>query len=597
MISGISPANALNTQRINYYTKKPVNVQKQATLELGVAASYPSIYYVKKLSPSFRGFGCATDNFAPRNLYDIPCASCGKETLLMGQIGSFARSSRDKTGQDLIDALKSKNDYYKRTERKVVGQIIRHLDAHRGDGLLQSVQALNSQYIEQLEISQNQVLDKVKKVAEKNLTRKQAEKIGQFVAEAKESILNSDKTPFKRKDFLNKLEYYTLSFDKRFAQASKEVLDAARNLPNSTSSVPAFFAKYSRRSNDEIIRRLVLPSLATTEHIMPDSLGGPNRSDNFMVMCGDCNSKRQSMPYTEWLKIQPDMKDNFKKYIDAVTERIQIGELGERYSTYPAEVCETVKTQSKGEIIAQSEAHISRVKISEETIRPKKTTSFPQRLQAAEKSCSRTDTRLASLKDRQRTLQDDPEYKLAVEYYQFKAILEEMFLAKKDAQEELLGAKRSMGEHCERLEKKERYETDLKNPRLKDDERKRIIKRLRDLEISLESADISLLQAKINEIEQIIAGIDKRFANLRASQQERLDFINLPETLMGEIKELQKQEQTEEVSDKINTLNRRCIEIQEKIRAVRIDEEIKLAQKESDDADAVYQNLLACSPV
>jgi len=246
---------------------------------------------------TFEGFGCSTDDFGPRNLYDMPCASCGGKTILLRQIDSFVRDVDDKRGEDLINVLNSRKRHYKKTEKKAVAQIIQYLQKHNTADLSQTVQALKARYLVDLETSQNNILDKTKDIAHKKLSPKQAKRIGMFVRDAKSDIRYTGEAYFKRKEFLDRLENYGRSLSGQHAENFKEVLEVAKNLPTSTGSVSAFFVKYARgRSNPEIARRLDLPAMATTEHIMPKSLGGPDRSDNFMVMCGDCNSNRSSMP-------------------------------------------------------------------------------------------------------------------------------------------------------------------------------------------------------------------------------------------------------------------------------------------------------------
>ncbi len=584
-------ANFKNRDSINKNQSPLLNVPEKDCFEFSKTSSHTLAVLSE---PSFGGFNCSPQGFEPRNLYDIPCASCGKETLLVNQVDAFVRDARGKRGEDLIKVLESKRPYYKQNEKKAVAQMMQHLREFPECNLLQTVQALNVVYLEHLQQSQNGILDKVKKVADANLEPKQAKRINEIVDEAKKEIYNSNGAHFKRKAFLERLERYSRSSGKDFSK----VYEVARNLPTSSSSVPAFFVKYSRRSNDEIASRLLLPSIATTEHIIPQSLKGKDRTDNYLVMCADCNSQRSSMPYTEWLRIQPKMKYSFEKYIKEVTERIKIGELGEQYATYPAEVSKVVGIQSSGQITAESENYIEKVKINkDEATKPvKRTPNFENRLKAADKKRVRALERLLALKTRAKALQNDPEYKLIVEYYQLRDLLEGMVSTKAEIENELYDVKSNLHANKERIKKKEIYERELKNPSLKPDARKKTKKHLSKLEEKLAETAAMNLEEKVVELEAKKAIIDEQITSLRASQEQRLELVNLPETIKREQEELAKAEKTPENIEWFEFLRKRRIEIQEKISAVRIDERLRTAEREFEDADIYYQNLLASRP-
>jgi 5-methylcytosine-specific restriction endonuclease McrA len=50
---------------------------------------------------------------------------------------------------------------------------------------------------------------------------------------------------------------------------------------------------------------MLIHSLATIEHIIPISRGGPNVMENLTLSCEMCNNNRQSTPFDEWKKIAP----------------------------------------------------------------------------------------------------------------------------------------------------------------------------------------------------------------------------------------------------------------------------------------------------
>ena len=133
----------------------------------------------------------------------------------------------------------------------------------------------------------------------------------------------------------------------------EELIKTAEALPNSESSVSAFYAKYSRRGNNEIVRRLLTPAIATAEHIKPRSLGGLDNTANYIAECGTCNSNRSSMPYNEWFKQMPQMPENLQDYINNIAPRIERGEYP-GYETYIDDIIESIKEETEGKLVLKN---------------------------------------------------------------------------------------------------------------------------------------------------------------------------------------------------------------------------------------------------
>jgi|GEM_PF-1470612 len=609
MILGISPANSLNTCGTNYCTNRPENDHKiypqliQRPL-LGAQRNdtFERSTNISQLNPSlpvsFKGFACSSDNFAPKNLYDVPCASCGCQTILLRRLNAFTRDARDKKGEELADILQSKSRIYKKTEGEVVAQIIEHLKTHPDDNLLNSVRTLNRTYLENLEQSQIEILERVKKTAVKGLNATQGRAIAELVKNTKTDIKDKAKEPFKRKDFLEKLEQHRKSLHSQYAGKFEEICEIASTLPSSTDSAPAFFAKYSRRSSGEIAYRLLSHSLATTEHVIPKNpaYGGEDKTDNYIVMCGDCNWKRSSMPYTKWLQVQPGMRNNFKRYIAEITERIKIGELGEEYATYPFEVIKTVEGQSKGQITAYSEPHIDQIRITKGAgPLPRRTANFKRRLEDAEKTRDMARGRLLSLRERKQALQDDPEYKLIIEYHQIKHLLETKSDEKSKAEDELHGVEKSLLVNAARIKKKKQYEAELKTPGLKPAARKQTEQRLESVKKKLTEAGVESLKEREKALEGEIAELSRQILDLETKQEQPLMIMKIPETLMEYEKTLGKKEQTPDIVEQLKILRARRFEIQNKISDIKIDEKIAAAEQKYATAELCYQNLSAMS--
>ena len=158
---------------------------------------------------------------------------------------------------------------------------------------------------------------------------------------------NDPNNPFKRKTVLASLEEIVP------AEGEEKILnmlkERANFLPTSNTSENAFIVKYVNRGHDEIAERLVRASVQSIEHIHPDSLGGENALENFMLASSAANSLRGNMPLKSFVKRFPYIKQNCQRYIDDIIEVIHKGGL-KGNETYPYKVAKTLEKESKGMI-------------------------------------------------------------------------------------------------------------------------------------------------------------------------------------------------------------------------------------------------------
>ena len=140
--------------------------------------------------------------------------------------------------------------------------------------------------------------------------------------------------------------------------------DRAIYLPTSSSSENAFVVKYADRSQREIAKRLLRASLATIEHVKPESKGGENSLDNFMLASANANSTRSNMPLQKFIERFPSVPKNCQKYIHQIITIINKGGLrGEE--TYPYKISKTLKKE------AGIELDLSEYKYTEEQAKNK----------------------------------------------------------------------------------------------------------------------------------------------------------------------------------------------------------------------------------
>ena len=61
---------------------------------------------------------------------------------------------------------------------------------------------------------------------------------------------------------------------------------------------------------------MIWPSLASVEHLLPRSCGGPDEMYNFAGACTRENSKRKNLEFTKQLKLCPDTPKYCQMYVD-----------------------------------------------------------------------------------------------------------------------------------------------------------------------------------------------------------------------------------------------------------------------------------------
>ena len=146
---------------INYFHSfKSLTPQKQGTKTYENNFSNPF---------SFKGFACSKDAFAPRNIYAMPCASCGEKTIQTKQLDTYVRKIKDLKGPDLVYELQQRSSYYRAIENRIVKNIIFEALNDKSKDLNGIISTLSSKYMTELVDAQVKVLDAIEKNSKKIL--------------------------------------------------------------------------------------------------------------------------------------------------------------------------------------------------------------------------------------------------------------------------------------------------------------------------------------------------------------------------------------------------------------------------------------------
>lgn len=143
--------------------------------------------------------------------------------------------------------------------------------------------------------------------------------------ELSKSRLNREEVilPFSRKSFLYDLiKVIGDSPDKKLRD---KLITIAQTLPTSQENVSAYILKTALETPDKIGHRLLWPSLASIEHILPKSCGGQDVLSNFGGATTRENSARKNIDFVEQLKRRPQARENCQKYIDRLVELYRQG--------------------------------------------------------------------------------------------------------------------------------------------------------------------------------------------------------------------------------------------------------------------------------
>lgn len=143
----------------------------------------------------------------------------------------------------------------------------------------------------------------------------------ELIQKAKEQI---GKKPivmhFSRKTFIHDLKKVLNGMPEVYDDLYNEMMATALEIPSSQTSISAFAAKNSRLSSSIIATKLVIPSVASIEHVKPRSKDGKNNISNYALASKSANEKRGDMPLYEFFKNNPQVKLNIQKHFDRLIE-------------------------------------------------------------------------------------------------------------------------------------------------------------------------------------------------------------------------------------------------------------------------------------
>lgn len=270
--------------------------------------------------------------------------------MLRGSVMSKIEKKLDScdTIVQTVKVLSKYTKYMQPTEKKMYRRFAKYAKLNPDKTIPDYLKSVYDDSITRLKLEEFIVLDDVDKIS-RDLSPQTALALRKKTTRCRTVILeNKAEDTFKRKTLLSSLD--EISPLKREEEIFERLKDRAIYLPTSGSSENAFVVKYVNRSHQEIAKRILRASVATIEHIEPDSLGGGNILSNFILASANMNSYRSNMSLAKFIARFPKVPRYCQTYIEEIIQAIHKGKL-KCSETYPFEVAKTLKKQSEGKII------------------------------------------------------------------------------------------------------------------------------------------------------------------------------------------------------------------------------------------------------
>ncbi|MBQ8668186.1 hypothetical protein IJ472_00285 [bacterium] len=129
--------------------------------------------------------------------------------------------------------------------------------------------------------------------------------------------------PFTRKSFI--YDVVRIIEDYPESEVQDNIIAIAQKLPTSQNYLPAYIMKIATEPSEKVGYRLIWPSLASIEHLLPRSCGGLDVMSNFGVATTRENSARKSIDFVEQLERRPNTPKYCQMYVDRLIELYRDG--------------------------------------------------------------------------------------------------------------------------------------------------------------------------------------------------------------------------------------------------------------------------------
>lgn len=132
-------------------------------------------------------------------------------------------------------------------------------------------------------------------------------------------------------------------------------------LPASSNDLDAFIVKYSKKSHQQIAKRLISSAIVSVEHVKPHSRGGGSDLSNLILVSTQFNSTRSSMPLWEFMMLNPQInfEKNLQNYMNEVIKEVHNPKSPfSQRAYYPEKIKKAISDETNSKIVLDTE-HLS----------------------------------------------------------------------------------------------------------------------------------------------------------------------------------------------------------------------------------------------
>ncbi len=331
---------------------RPISVYKYNPPAYTVGLTVPRYGYLQSAevdTVTFQGNNTSAGNVL-KKLRNVICPYTGVKMISGAEIRGIEKridkSTNIKTG---VGILSGYTGYMQKVEKQMFEIFKKYSEINPGGKFQDCLKKMYDDALAKLKIEEFLVLDNVDKIS-LELSPKAALAVRSKTTRCRQVILaNRAEDTFKRKTFITSLDEITPSNPDE-EKILERMKDQALYLPTSGTSENAFVVKYAGRSEQEIAKRLLRASVATIEHVRPDSKGGGNTLGNFMLVSAQANSNRANMPLEKYIGRYPDIPKYCQQYINQIINLIYKGKLG-GCETYPYKIKKTLVQETNGQVV------------------------------------------------------------------------------------------------------------------------------------------------------------------------------------------------------------------------------------------------------
>ncbi len=286
-----------------------------------------------------------------KKLKGIKCPYFGVEMLSGSDVARIEkRLDACKNVKEAVRVLSKYTRYMQDTEKKIYKRFVQAAKIFPEKTLPECLQSWYDEAIVKLKLEEFNVLDDVDKIS-LMLSPENALAVHAKTTRCRQVILeNKKEDTFKRKILLMSLDEIEPKEGENERNVLEKLKDRAVYLPTSGTSENAFIVKYADRTQQEVAKRIVRPSVATIEHIQPNSLEGENTIGNFLLASAGANTMRSNMPLYKFIEMYPSIPKKCQDYIEQIINCIHRGWL-KGNETYPYKVQKKLAEESDGKII------------------------------------------------------------------------------------------------------------------------------------------------------------------------------------------------------------------------------------------------------